>query len=212
MKGKVREGMNILSSVWLHPKKTVRHMIEHRLLRLAIGLILVAGFFATFMPVVDPATYGLEGDDALATEPLSFVGLLVSGLLSSVFALIMMFISVGFIFLFGKLFKGQGTYWDVFQATALATIPTIVMGIIGFVWAALSINTFNNGDALSPMMIAYSIVSLVLGVWSIVISIATLAEANRYSNWRAFFTLLMPTLIVILLLVVFLLAVFAMFV
>lgn len=204
--------MNILSSVWLSPKKTVRHMIEHRLLRLAIGLVLVAGFFATFMPTVDPGAYGLEIDEALATEPLSFVGLLVSGLLSSVFALIMMFISAGFIFLFGKLFKGQGTYWDVFQATALATIPTIVIGIIGFVWAALNINTFNNGDALSPMMITYSVVSLVLGVWSIVISIATLAEANRYSNWRAFFTLLMPTLIIILLFAVFLLSIFAMFV
>lgn len=204
--------MNILTSVWLHPKKTVRYMIENRLLRLAIVLVAVAGFFGAFVPATDPATYGEFDNEVFVMEPMSFVELLFSGLFSAIFTVISMFIVVGFIFLFGKLFKGQGTYWDVFQASALAVIPTLVMGIIGFIWAALNIQSFNDFGASSPITIIYGIVASVLGVWAFVISIGALAEANRYSNWRAFFTLMLPTIIFIIIIVSIVVFVLSLFV
>lgn len=193
--------MNILTSVWLHPKKTVRHMIENRLLRLAIVLVAVAGFFGAFVPATDPTMYGDFDEQLLATEPMSFVELLLAGVFSAIFTVIAMFVAVGFIFLFGKLFKGKGTYWDVFQASALAVIPTLVIGIVGFVWAALNIQSFNDFSGSNPMTMVYGVLAFVLGVWAFVISIAALAEANRYSNWRAFFTLMLPTIILIIVVV-----------
>ena len=203
--------MNILTSVWLHPKKTVRHMIENRLLRLAIVLVAVAGFFGAFVPATDPSTYGGLEDDVFAMEPMSFVELLLSGVFSAILTVIVMFIVVGFIFLFGKLFKGKGTYWDVFQASALAVIPTLIVGVIGFVWAALDIQSFNDFSGSNPMVLIYGVIAFVLGVWAFVISVGALAEANRYSNWRAFFTLMLPTIIfiiVIVAIVVFILSLF----
>ena len=204
--------MNILTSVWLHPKKTVRHMIENRLLRLAIVLVAVAGFFGAFVPAADPTMYGDFDEDVFTIEPASFVELLLSGLFSAVFTVIVMFVVVGFIFLFGKLFKGQGTYWDVFQASALAVVPTLVIGVVGFVWAAFSIQSFNDFSSSNPMVIIYGLLSFVLGIWAFVISVAALAEANRYSNWRAFFTLMLPTLILILIIVAIVVFVISLFV
>lgn len=209
--------MNILGSVWLHPKKTVRFMIENHMLRLAIVLVLVSGFFGTYIPAADPTMYGgfagedMLGEEAFVAEPLSFVGLLVSGVFSSVFTLLIMFIVVGFIFLFGKLFKGKGTFWEVFQATAIATIPMTVTGIVGFVWAALNIQSFNAPDVSSPLFIMYGLLSGVLGIWSFIISIGALAEANRYSNVRAFFTLILPTILFVIVVISLLAFVVALF-
>lgn len=198
--------MNILTNVWLHPKQTVRHMIEHNLLKVAMVLVLLAGFLGTFVPIAE-----VDADGNLIPSTMSFVELLMTGALSSVIAFLFMFISVGIVFLVGKLFKGQGSYWDIYQATSLGMIPTMVMGVIGFVWAAFDLQAFSMVDFSSPMTIAFFAISAVLGIWSLVISVAALAEANHYSNWRAFFTLILPALLIVLVVVVLVLVVFAAF-
>lgn len=205
--------MNILTSVWLHPKQTVRYMIDNNLLKIAILLVAIGSFLSVFMPPIENAVPADPSYAELGLEPTiySFGGLIISGIVAAIFMFIIMFVITGVVFLVGKLFKGQGTYWDVFQAMSLTMIPTILIGVFGFVWAAFDINSFNEVNPTGVMTLLYLALSTIVGIWSIVISIGALAEANRYSNWRAFFTLILPAFIFFILLIALVLLVVSMF-
>ncbi len=46
-------------------------------------------------------------------------------------------------------------------------------------------------------LMASGVVSLVMTIWTVVILVANISVVNRFSTWRAFFTILIPVLLLI---------------
>ena len=47
------------------------------------------------------------------------------------------------------------------------------------------------------IFVGVAFVSIVIGIWSFVISIKTMAEAHQFSSWRGLATILAPTLVIL---------------
>ncbi len=188
--------MNPFLTVWLHPKQTARDMIDNKPLWF-VFLLIAIGSFAAF----GSGYINSEFNDTMSIAILVFISLFIG----PIFGIIMMFIYGGVLYLCGKLLRGTGSFWDVFKAGSLSYIPSLVTGFFYYLWMFLSPESYFSVYETSAFSFIVPLISFGLGIWSFVINIAALSEAHRYSNWRAFFTLLIPTIIV----VVFIIAIIA---
>lgn len=184
-----QEKLNPLLSVWLHPKKTTRYVLNNKGIGYAIFIICLGYIGSMCTGLIDAQLYPMI--------PLWGIFLLliflspIIGLLSNAFNALL-------IWLFGKMFKGTGTYKEIFQSTALICIPFIVLIPFYFIWLftnpnSLSYATFD-GNLIFPVLVI--ILTIATMIWSCVITIATIAEAHQFSNWKAFFTILIPSIII----------------
>ena len=181
--------LNPFLTVWMHPKQTARDMIDNKPLGFIFVLIAIGSFAAFGSGYVNS-----ELDDTLSVPILVILSLFLGPLVG----IIIMFIYSGILFLVGKLLRGTGSFWDIFKAGALTYIPSMVTGFFYYIWMVFSPASYFSMYETSAFSIIVPLLSFVFGVWSIVINIAALAEAHRFSNWRAFFTLLIPFIIVMI--------------
>lgn len=179
--------MNPFFSVWLHPKQTARYLIEKKTVLYAIVLIVI-GLMAS-------SILGFQNSGMYPDVP--YVWIVVTTILfAPLIGIIAYFISVGVSFLVGKLLRGAGGFWDIAKALSLSTIPMIFAWPIYVVWLVVSPESFFLEEYTDIMAIIGSLVMAVTSIWSFVITIGALAEAHRYSNWRAFFTLIIPSILI----------------
>lgn len=181
--------MNPFLTVWLQPRQTARDMIDNKPLWF-IFLLIVIGSFGAF----GGGYVGSELDTTLSVAVLIAISLF----LGPITGIIMMFIYSGIIFLFGKLLGGTGSFWDVFKAGSLTYVPSLVIGIFYYIWMFFAPESYFNAFETSAFSIIVPLISLAFGIWSIVINVIALSEAHRFSNWRAFFTLTIPFLLVMI--------------
>lgn len=177
--------LNPFLSAWFHPKQTARYMIDaksigYAILVLSIGYIgsLLAGVTANDLPI-----WGI---------------VLICLILSPIVGTISTAISAGIFLLFGKLFKGTGAFSDLFKALSLNAIPFIVLipfYIILLIVSPESLIITDFETALPWTFWATNFVTIVISIWSLVITVGAVAEAHRFSNWKAFFTIIIPTII-----------------
>lgn len=177
--------LNPFASVWLHPKQTARYMIDVKSTGYAI-LILSIGYIGSLLSGVmelDIPVWGI----ALLCVILAPI----AGIIGTAFSA---FIS----WLFGKLFKGTATFSELFKALSLTAIPFIVVIPIYAIWLFVSPETLLTTDYTTPLPWIFwlaNLATIVLGIWSFVITIGAVAEAHQFSNWQAFFTVLIPGII-----------------
>ena len=179
--------MNPFLTVWLHPKQTARYVIDNKSLGF-VFLLVAVGSFAAFGS-------GFVGTEFNNTLPVAIL-VLISLFIGPLFGIILTFIYAGVLYLFGKVFGGTGSYWDVFKAGSLTYIPSIVTGIIYYIWMFVSPDSYFGVYETSAFTFIAPIFTFVLGIWGFVINVGALAEAHRFSNWRSFFTLLIPMILV----------------
>ncbi|MED3661525.1 YIP1 family protein [Ureibacillus sp. FSL K6-8385] len=181
------EKVNPFLSVWMHPKKTARYVVQEKSL-LFVFLILYLGYFGTFFSSYDPEIF---------PEIPIWALILISVIASPFIAVISNAFSALGIWLFGKLFAGKGTYQQIFKAIALSALPSIVLIPIYLLWFLIDSNSFlYPGEGFSFFSILSNLAIFVTSIWAIVISIAAIAEIHQFSNWKAFFTLLLFTIVV----------------
>ena len=125
--------MNPFLTVWLHPKQTARDVIDNKSLGIVFLLLAVGSFAALGSGFV-----GTELNDTFSVGILVLISLFVGPL----FGIIMAFIYAGVLYLFGKLFGGTGSYWDVFKAGSLTYIPSLVTGILYYIWMFVSPDSY----------------------------------------------------------------------
>ncbi|MEG0260285.1 MAG: Yip1 family protein [Lysinibacillus sp.] len=189
--------LNPLLSVWLHPNQTAQYVMKHKGIGYCIMLIII-GYIAVFLS-------SIAGTDLYPTFTVGIITIFVV-VLGPIIGLISSTIYTGVIFLVGKLFNGQGSYKNLFKVLTLPTIPYLALAPFYAIWLAVSPESMFIAD-FSGAMVLLSMLSgfltFIVSVWSIVISIAVIAQAHKFSNWKAFFTILIPMLILFLVLVVF---------
>lgn len=194
--------MNPFVSVWLHPKQTARFLIEEKTVLYAMILVII-GFMASSL-------LGFQNSGMYPDVPYIWL-FLVMLIAAPLFGVVMYLISAGISFFVGRLLGGAGAFWDVGKALSLSYIPMIVAWPVYIAWLLISPESFFTEGATDVLAIIGGVVTLVTSIWSFVITVGALAEAHRYSNWRAFFTLIIPSLLLLsalIAIVFFLIAVF----
>ncbi|MET4562326.1 Yip1 family protein [Lysinibacillus parviboronicapiens] len=195
--------LNPFVSVWLHPKQTAAFMMEYKSLGFAFLLVSLGYIGAMFSGLIDSDIY-----PGMAIWLIALLGIVVSPLLG----IIITAIYAGVLLLFGKLFQGTATYQGMFKSLSLTLIPSIALLPFYLIWLFTSPESLLISEFTGTMPIIFWVtilITIVTGIWSFVITIAVVAEAHQISNWKAFFTVFIPSVIMfILFLVLFVIIIF----
>ncbi|MFE6168822.1 Yip1 family protein [Viridibacillus arvi] len=195
---KQQEMLHPFFSIWLHPKKTARYILDHKGIGYAIIFILLGGMASVLFSAMDSESLDLP---TWAILLICLIGGPFIGLFSSA-------IGAGVFLLIGKLFKGKATYKEMFKVMGLSSIPHIWLAPILLLWMAFSPETFFRLDSdyleVKNLLITLisSLVSFCVTIWSFVINVGVIAETHRFSNWRAFFTIFIPGFVVFVILLI----------
>jgi len=191
-----QERLNPFLSVWLHPKKTAKYVMEQKGIPYTLFIIAIGYIGSLCAGLLDTELYPMMS---------LWVILLLLVILSPILGIISNALYSLIVWLIGKLFKGTGTYQVIFKSMSLVAIPYIVLIPFYLMWMFVEPESLFSGDVFGDFIvlpIITLIVTFVVTVWCFVISIAIVAEAHKISNWKAFFTLFIPTIILIIVLVV----------
>lgn len=187
--------VNPFLSVWLHPKKTARFVIENKGMAYLFFVIAISYLGVFSSSLIDMELYPLFS---------IWVIVILLLLLSPLFGIMMNAIYALIVWPVGKLFKGVGNYQDVFKGMALTSIPYIPLIPFYLLWMMTDPYSLFYADAEGNFIIPLitSILTVVASIWCFVISIAIVAEVHKISNWKAFFVLFIPAVIFIIFLIV----------
>lgn len=184
-----RPKLNPFLSVWLHPKQTARYMIYEKTIGFAIFVLSIGYIGSILSGVVD-----IEFLDGMAPWLLVLLCIIfapIVGMISTAFSALVAW-------LFGKLFKGTGTYSDLFRGLSLTAIPFTILIPLYLIWLITSPESLFYPDYIGPLPWIFwpaIILTIVVSIWAFIISIAVIAEAHQFSNWMAFFTILIPSIV-----------------
>ncbi|GKW44466.1 Yip1 family protein [Planococcus sp. NCCP-2050] len=191
--------LNPFFSVWLNTRNTVRYVIEEKSMVYVFLLILLTGVTSTFVSMY-------QGTDDIGVP----IGILIVGsaIISPIAVAIGIAIMSGIYLLVGKLFKGTGTYIELFKAVATSMIPQIWLLPLFIILMIVSPDLFFAGSEPASngaifFMAIFAVILAVVTVWGIVIQSKAIGEAHRMSSWKGFFTLLIPSVIIGLVVFVF---------
>ena len=176
--------MNPFLSVWLHPKQTARYVIEHKTIVYPLVLLVIGYVLAGSAELFNTEAY----------PDLSFVWVfLVFIILVPIIGMSFMFMTVGIVFFIGKLLDGTGSFWDVFKASSISSIPSICIAPLLILGTAVN-------EVIAVGSIA-GILTFVISVWAVVILVAAIAEAHQFSIIRSIIALIIPTILLVFLLI-----------
>lgn len=189
--------LNPFTAIWTRPRETVRYVIEEKRGSFFFWLIVLLGFSA-----------GLSGASS-GEQLFPAVGVIIGSLLlGPIFTVAGIAVASGIYVLLGKLFKGIGTYTEMFRAVVTSSIPQIWLLPMWLLWLLLSPGTFytnnemlvesSSGGALDIIIgLVLLLAVIIVGIWTFVIQCKAVGEAQRISAWKGFFIILIPSVLVI---------------
>lgn len=203
--------LNPFTAIWTRPRETVRYVIEEKTTSFIILLLVLVGFAG--------ALSGASGGEEMFPAIGVIIGALLLGPLSAVAGIA---IISGIYKLLGKLFGGVGTYSEMFRAVVTSSIPQIWLLPMWLIWLLTSPSTFYTEiepSAAEPdtglgMVIGFLLLAavIIVGIWTFVIQCKAVGEAQRFSAWKGFFVVVIPSVlfavVIITLLAMFLFAAF----
>ncbi|MCJ1908916.1 Yip1 family protein [Planococcus ruber] len=196
--------LNPFLSVWLNTRNTVRYVIEEKSMVYVFLLILLTGITSTFVSLY-------QGTDDIGIP----IGILIVGsaIISPIAVAIGIAIMSGIYLLVGKLFKGTGTYIELFKAVATSMIPQIWLLPLFLILMIVSPDLFFAGSESASngaifFMAIFAVILAIVTIWGIVIQSKAIGEAHRFSSWKGFFTLLIPSLIIGIIVIAFMVIIF----
>lgn len=216
---------NIFIAIWSAP----REAIKSALLTMSFWKIVLISFLgalgASIIVNFDAASLAVISDEignVKDYEMPSIVYELFIAILSALATLLIASPIMALVYwLFGKLFKGTGTFMDLFKGSMLAYVPLSIIPIVIIIWLVISPETFygvtESSSAIGSLFMALAMAIVVLTfIYTIVVTIVMVSEVHQFSKWRAFFTIVIPTalitvvlVVIILIIVVFAVSLFA---
>ncbi|WP_339262383.1 Yip1 family protein [Lysinibacillus sp. FSL K6-3209] len=197
-----RSKVNPFLSTWMHPKQTARYMIDAKSIGYAILIMSIAYIGAMLTGLID-------SDFLLNVSPWIIV--LFCVILAPISAIIGTAFSTLIFWLVGKLFKGSATFSEMFKGLSLAGVPFIALIPFYLIWLFTSPESLMDANYIesAPWIFWPSLLmTAVTSIWSIVITVGVVAEAHRFSNWKAFFTVLIPSIVGVIILFILLIIIF----
>jgi len=178
-------------SIWTQPRKTLAQILAYNPRHRFVLLSGISGLASLL--------YGAQSYSLGMYFPVwsIIIGALI---LAIPVGMLMIIISTFFLYWTGKLFKGKGNFLSVRCAVTWSNVPNVVnlilWGILfsifdGFMF--LNTNLCVSGDCLI-LAIIY-LLMIAIGIWTFIILICNLSEAQKFSRWRAFFNLILVSVI-----------------
>lgn len=170
-------------SIATKPRETIQLLLQYKGFRyfILIGLI---GTFASQLGSFIGTEY---------PRPLTLGEIVLSSMANSVlFFFLATAFSAGIYKLFGALFKGKGSFKDLFKVVSLSTIPYIWILPVLLFWMQLSPETYfilSKQVVMEEMIIRFigGGIFLIFTIWSAAITIVGVSEVHNISKWKAFF-------------------------
>ncbi|MEG0681865.1 MAG: YIP1 family protein, partial [Eubacterium sp.] len=130
------------------------------------------------------------------------VGLFFEAIVSAVFTLLIGAAFIAFFYwIIGKLFKGIGTFKDLYKGAMITSMPFILIVPFALVWLFMSPETYLDTKLTSGttmiLMIIVSVASFIASVYAFILTIVMISEVHKITKWKAFFTMILPTLILV---------------
>ena len=181
--------MNPIISIWKQPKKTVQYMIDHKSMRYALVLVLLAAFSSGIMNLAD--TGFLESLSLPAILTISIVSVLLLSVPAwYINALIYTWI--------GKLLGGTGDWRKMCQVVAAGMIPaiwTMPVGIIAVIIYGKALfatppGVFEITNMSIGFYLLHTIILVGSGIFSTVILSKGIGLVHNFSAWRGFGTVM----------------------
>ncbi|MCM3711001.1 Yip1 family protein [Sporosarcina luteola] len=190
--------LNPWTSVWLHPRKTVQYVMEYK----TGSFVLMIAALTGIIHFLDQAT----GNDLFKNWNIAAV-LLVALLAGPVIGVIGLYIASGIYHAFSLMLGGLGTFEETRRAFTVSSIIIIVGGLI---WIPdlliLGQGNFSSDYDFSIGQLGWSMISLIVnftvGIWSLIVLIAAIAEVHRFSAWKAALAVFLPIIILVVILLV----------
>lgn len=192
--------MNPILTIWTQPKKTVQYMIDHKSVRYALVLVLLAAFSSSIMSFADSGFL----------ESFSLPVILTISIGSVVLLSVPVWYLTAFIYTWiGKLLGGTGNWREMRQVVAAGMIPmiwTMPIGIVAVVLYGKTLFDLPPGELeITNMSIGFyllhTIILIGFGIFSTVINSQGIGLVHNFSAWRGFGTFMI--VVAILFVVIF---------
>ena len=194
-------GINPWLSILTKPRETIKAIIEFNSNYRLLILSMIYGFSAIL-----GATQNLK-----LGNKFDFIAIIISVvILAPLWGYLSFSISSFFIYFTGKLIRGKGKYKDIRAVAAWSSVPFIVSSLLWivllFIFGAGVFNNFANKELLSTgfifILFAIMFVQLIASIWSLIIYINALAEAQNFSILRAILNIILSAIAVGILVII----------
>ncbi|MBZ5201891.1 YIP1 family protein [Planomicrobium chinense] len=186
--------VNPFTAIWLKTRKAVRYVIEEKSMGFVILLMILSGISSALVGAFDSEM----------NQMMPVWGIILSSVIAGpIFILIIYAIMAGVYLITGKLFKGTGTYMELFKAVGAAAIPQIWLLPVYLIWILAAPATYfaeplgtSGGGGELVITLVGSVLITVVTIWSIFINAKAIGEAHRISSWKGFFTIMIPSIVI----------------
>lgn len=176
--------INPWTKIWTSPKETIQAIIAHRP-SYQLGLMCMIYGFVWCLSSAQSFYLG---------DVYSLLAIVIGSLLlAAPIGYVILSLTAGFFWIAGRLFKGTAPFQHIRAAVAWSNVPVAVTLLIWLVLIGLQGNDlFAFPAALSGQFSIVDILATIqsaMGVWSVVILVGMIAQVQRFSNWKAFASL-----------------------
>lgn len=169
--------------IWVHPKKTMRLILDTNPRRIIIWLALIGGIVSTFAWISYIWATHPNLQDLNKTYPV--IILLIGG---SAAGLIHLYVAGWLYRLTGSWIGGHGSFTDVKCAVGWSSYPFILANSANI----LSLLSFSFMWA----RIFFGLLDALVALWGVIIFLNVLGEAHRFSAWRALLAVIIALVLV----------------
>ncbi len=177
------QNINPWTHIWVHPKKTIRSILDRDPRRMIIWLALIEGVISAFAWAGQAGTAHPDRQDFHNFWAL--LALFVSG---GIFGIIHLYFGGWLYKLTGSWLGGKGTFTDVKCAVGWSNYPFILANIASLISLLVVPNPWLQG--------LFGLITLVFAVWGIVIFLNMVGEAHRFSAWRALLAVFIAVILI----------------
>lgn len=175
--------INPWRTIWLSPRKAMRFILDKDPTWMVILLTVIGGIVAglSFASLVwSPFPPRDFFHKLLLIATLSIAGIILN--------LIHLYINGWLLALTGSWIRGRGKFIELKCAVGWSNYPALFSNL------ALILSTIARGSFW--IMNLFALIQIVLAIWALVISIGLIAEAHRFSIWRAIGSVILAALLV----------------
>ena len=170
-------------SIATKPRETIQLLLQYKGFRYFI----IVGLIGTFASQLG-SFIGME-----YPRPMTLGDIVLSSMANSVlFFFLATALSALFYKVFGTVFKGKGSFKELFKVVSLSTVPYIWVLPALLFWMQLSPETYfilSQEATMEEMIVRFTGggIFLIFTIWSAIITIVGVSEVHKISKWKAFF-------------------------
>jgi len=168
--------LNPWVTMWTNPRKTIREIVN---IAPRKGMFLLAFFFGLQYLLNLAHTMSIG-------QNFSPLMILISAvILAPLIGYFWFYVFGGCLYWTGKLFKGQGKFFQILSSVAWSSIPYILNVLMWFLFLVTSTFTIfvKNSEGFTFFFINF--ITLITAIWSLVLVIKCIKEVQDFSYWKS---------------------------